>query len=234
VSSTTAPVATPALTTTAPNTTSSDPVAATATISATGLSDASKDATEADPASALTVDSAIPEVAPVSVSSVFAANLPPTDAKTEAEKRAARAKKFGLPEDSAEAKKAARATKFGVDEESITKSLDAALPERREKKRGRGKEEGEEAVEGERAAKKGTPGPGEGQKSNGGGQQGGRRGERKRNGRGGKGGAQGQGQREQQGGEKKEGGQAKKVNEDPEWKAKLEARAKRFAEQNNA
>lgn len=129
-----------------------------------------------------------------------------------------------------EAKKAERATKFGVDEEIITKSLDAALPERREKKRGRGKEEGEEGVEGERAAKKGTPGPGEGQNSKAK-LRSGKKGFRSRN-KGGKPGAQENGQ--QQGGAKNEGGPAKKANDDPEWKAKLEARAKRFAQQNNA
>ncbi|TAQ85778.1 hypothetical protein B7494_g5897 [Chlorociboria aeruginascens] len=82
----------------------------------------------------------------------FSRGLGQTDAEKEAEKRAARAKRFGIPQDDEETKKAERAKKFGIDaKESVVKGLDDALPERR--KRGReGKESGNP-----RGAKRQTP-----------------------------------------------------------------------------
>lgn len=67
----------------------------------------------------------------------FSLGIEQTDAEKEAEKRAARAKRFGLPEDTEEQKKLARAKKFGTDGAAVVGGLDAALPERRERKRGR-------------------------------------------------------------------------------------------------
>ena len=81
----------------------------------------------------------------------FAIGIKQTDAEKEAEKRAARAKRFGIIEDEEEKKKLERAKKFGTDKEVIVKGLDDALPERRAK-RGR---EGEKNAG--RAAKRQTP-----------------------------------------------------------------------------
>ncbi|KAK0674162.1 hypothetical protein QBC41DRAFT_310492 [Cercophora samala] len=78
---------------------------------------------------------------------LFTANLAATNAQTEAEKRAARAARFGivLDEESEEAKAAARAAKFGVANDQIS-ALDSALPERGSRKRGReGKDDGTKA-----------------------------------------------------------------------------------------
>jgi SAP domain-containing ribonucleoprotein len=67
------------------------------------------------------------------------------------EKRAARAKRFGVPEDDEAKKLAERAKKFGVDsKETVVKGLDSALPERRQKR-------GREDREGGRSAKRQTP-----------------------------------------------------------------------------
>jgi SAP domain-containing ribonucleoprotein len=81
----------------------------------------------------------------------FAIGIKQTDAEKEAEKRAARAKRFGITEDEEEKKKLERAKKFGTDKEVVVKGLDDALPERRAK-RGR---EGEKNAG--RAAKRQTP-----------------------------------------------------------------------------
>lgn len=83
----------------------------------------------------------------------FTAGVEATDAEKEAERRAARAKKFGLVVEDDEAKKLAeRAKKFGGDiKETVVKGLDSALPERRQK-RGR-----EDRVQGGRNAKRQTP-----------------------------------------------------------------------------
>lgn len=76
-----------------------------------------------------------------------------SDAEKEAEKRAARAKRFGLAVDDETAKKDERAKKFGLAAEpAMVKGLDAALPERRPK---RGREGADK--QGDRAAKRPTP-----------------------------------------------------------------------------
>ncbi|KAH8595983.1 hypothetical protein B0O99DRAFT_511154 [Bisporella sp. PMI_857] len=85
----------------------------------------------------------------------FTAGVPKTDAEKEAEKRAARAKRFGI-EETAEAiekrKALERAKKFGLDDkQAVVKGLDDALPERRK----RGREDRE--AKGGRAAKRQTP-----------------------------------------------------------------------------
>ena len=170
---------------------------------------------------------------------LFTQNLPPTNAQTEAEKRAARAARFGVvvapaaaaaegeeekkkegeegdadkgteeaPEDDA-VKKAARASRFGLANERVA-ALDSALPDRAPRKRGRGLEGaagGENKEEGGRDRK--------------------RRGER--NGAGGGGGAgagAGKGNAQAPKGPAKPAGRAAV---DPAEKARMEARAKRFA-----
>jgi SAP domain-containing ribonucleoprotein len=131
---------------------------------------------------------------------------------TEAEKRAARAKRFGIPQNEEAKKLAERAKKFGLEsKEAGVKGLDSALPERKAKRGREGREEG-------RAAKRQTPdrrmGPkGKGERAAGGGA-----GERKKEGA---------------GGEKKEGGGGGaggkgKIADDPVERAKMEARAKKF------
>ena len=81
----------------------------------------------------------------------FSIGIQQSDAEKEAEKRAARAKRFGITEDEEAKKKAERAKKFGGDSnESVVKGLDTALPERRAKRGREGKEEG-------RGAKRQTP-----------------------------------------------------------------------------
>ncbi|KAK0109904.1 hypothetical protein ONS95_002575 [Cadophora gregata] len=148
-----------------------------------------------------------------------------SEAEKEAEKRAARAKRFARPEAAAptkemteeEKKLEERAKKFGTDKvkekevvEDIVKGLNSALPERKLKR-----DRGGEGAQG-RQAKRQTPD---------------RRTEAPRRG----GGGGGQGQRGGgRGGERKTGGAAagqglKKITDDPEERAKAEARAKRFA-----
>lgn len=82
----------------------------------------------------------------------FSIGIQQTDAEKEAEKRAARAKRFGITEDDEEKKKTERAKKFGTEQELVVKGLDDALPERRAK---RGREGGEK--QGGRGAKRQTP-----------------------------------------------------------------------------
>lgn len=81
----------------------------------------------------------------------FSMGIGKTDAEKEAEKRAARAKRFGITEDDEEKKKLERAKKFGTEPGVVVRGLDDALPERRAK-RGR---EGDRP--GGRAAKRQTP-----------------------------------------------------------------------------
>lgn len=74
-----------------------------------------------------------------------------TDAEKEEEKRAARAKRFGIQEDDEAKKLAERAKKFGLDKkEAVVGGLDSALPERRQKR-------GREDKQGGRSAKRQTP-----------------------------------------------------------------------------
>jgi SAP domain-containing ribonucleoprotein len=81
----------------------------------------------------------------------FSIGIQQTDAEKEAERRAARAKRFGITEDEEEKKKLERAKKFGLDgKEQIVKGLDSALPERRPKR-------GREEKQGGRSAKRQTP-----------------------------------------------------------------------------
>jgi SAP domain-containing ribonucleoprotein len=81
----------------------------------------------------------------------FSIGIQQTDAEKEAERRAARAKRFGLTEDDEEKKKLDRAKKFGLDAKpEVVKGLDSALPERRQKR-------GREEKQGGRAAKRQTP-----------------------------------------------------------------------------
>lgn len=81
----------------------------------------------------------------------FSIGIKQTDAEKEAEKRALRAKRFGITEDEEEKKKLERAKKFGTDKAVGVEGLDSALPERRAK-RGR-----EEKKQGGRDAKRQTP-----------------------------------------------------------------------------
>lgn len=106
------------------------------------------DATDLPPAEAEPPkETAAEEAKPAEPKQDFSAHLEQTDAEKEAHKRAERAKRFGLPVDteSEETKKlAARAEKFGTDNEMAdVKGLDSALPDRREKKRGRDGREGQ-------------------------------------------------------------------------------------------
>ncbi len=81
----------------------------------------------------------------------FSIGLAQSDVQKEADKRAARAKRFGIPENEEAKKLADRAKKFGLDQKDpVVKGLDSALPERRAKR-------GREEKEGGRAAKRQTP-----------------------------------------------------------------------------
>jgi SAP domain-containing ribonucleoprotein len=96
------------------------------------------------------------EAAPVAVEAPkqdFSIGLQKTDAEKEAERRAARAKKFGIVADDEEVKRAERAKKFGGGAADVDVSgLDGALPERKKRVR-----EGREGKEVGREAKRQTP-----------------------------------------------------------------------------
>jgi SAP domain-containing ribonucleoprotein len=153
----------------------------------------------------------------------FSQHLPPSSAKTEAEKRAARAKRFNIEPaaaDSEEAKKAERAGRFGLDNNQLT-GLDSALPERPLK---RGRERGDVGGRGggaagaNKRAASGEPSAVGGGNVTGNGATGAGRGRGQKGGRGGR----------------EAGGAAaapakKSILDDPAEKAKAEARAKRFA-----
>jgi len=113
-----------------------------------GAPSSTRGAASANPVAAKTIPAPAAEEAP---KQDFAIGIKQTDAEKEAEKRAARAKRFGITEDEDEKKKLERAKKFGTDKEVVVKGLDDALPERRAK-RGR---EGEKNAG--RAAKRQTP-----------------------------------------------------------------------------
>jgi SAP domain-containing ribonucleoprotein len=150
----------------------------------------------------------------------FSLNLSASDATEEARKRAERAKRFGITEastvDDAEKKKAERAQRFGVETGDLSKSLDAALPEReRRSKRGR------EEDQGGRDTKRQTTGG-----------RGGRRGDRNQNQNDNRGRGRNQNQNQNQG--QAQGGRPQRTKKqpaaiDPADKAKMDARAKRFA-----
>jgi len=91
----------------------------------------------------------VPEAAP---KPDFSIGIQQTDAEKEADKRAARAKRFGITEDEQEKKKQERAQKFGIDSKPVVKGLDDALPERRAK---RGRDGGDR--QGGRNSKRQTP-----------------------------------------------------------------------------
>ena len=81
----------------------------------------------------------------------FSIGIEQTDAEKEIAKRAARAKKFGLPDDDEAKKLAERANKFGLENAAtVVKGLDSALPERRPKRV-------REEKQGGRSAKRQTP-----------------------------------------------------------------------------
>ncbi|KZL82364.1 sap domain-containing protein, partial [Colletotrichum incanum] len=135
----------------------------------------------------------------------FALNLDATDAAAEAKKRADRAKRFGIDEDEEAKKKAERAKKFGIEVGSVA-GLDSALPERRPK---RGRPERAEEQPGRDSKRQSTDGRGRRGRGNRNGRPGGRQG----------GGGGGGGDREPR----------RSAAVDPAEKARLEARAKRFA-----
>lgn len=81
----------------------------------------------------------------------FSIGLEKSDAEKEAEKRAARAKRFGIPENEEAKKIAERAKKFGTGSNPVVDSLDTALPERRPKR------VREEKQQGGRQTKRQTP-----------------------------------------------------------------------------
>ena len=143
----------------------------------------------------------------------FSAHLPASSVDAEAKKRAERAKRFGITEatDSESKKKAERAQRFGVDVDqgSLVSGLDSALPEKRERKRGR---EGASKGDGERGAKR--------QQNT----QGRHRGGRDNRNRGGRQGGNDRNSARKDGG----GGGKKGILDDPTERAKAEARAKRF------
>ncbi|KAI1365846.1 hypothetical protein F5Y08DRAFT_164359 [Xylaria arbuscula] len=153
----------------------------------------------------------------------FSAGLAASTADAEAKKRAERAKRFGITEtaDAESKKKAERAERFGldVDQGALVSGLDSALPEKRERKRGR---EGGAAnkADGERGAKRQQNTQGGGRHRGGG--------RDNRNNRGGRQGARndrGPGRKDGGGGG---GGKPKAILDDPSERAKADARAKRF------
>ncbi|KAI8633031.1 hypothetical protein F5Y19DRAFT_471287 [Xylariaceae sp. FL1651] len=158
----------------------------------------------------------------------FSAHLPASTADDEARKRAERAKRFGIVEDANEEakKKSERAERFGLDQASLPSGLDAALPEKRERKRGREGGAAAAQADGERGPKRQQNGPGR------------RRGGRDHRGRGGRQGGGDRGDRRDRGGApRREGGggggdggdrKPRGILNDAAERAKAEARAKRF------
>ena len=150
---------------------------------------------------------------------MFTQDLAPTDAKTEAEKRAARAARFNVTveKETEEAKLAQRVERFGLSKDQIS-SLDSALPDR-PRKRGRNPDEQEDASRGGKRQSGGPVAPG--------GPRG--QGRNRHRGRGRPGGGN-QGQERSNGNQR--GGQRSgftKAAEDPSERKKMEERAKRFA-----
>lgn len=97
-----------------------------------------------------TTNAAPAETAPEAPKVDFSIGIQKTDAEKEAERRAARAKRFGISEDDEERRKLERAKKFGTEPAIAVKGLDDALPERKK----RGREVGDKAG---RNAKRQTP-----------------------------------------------------------------------------
>jgi len=166
--------------------------------------------------------------AAASAEPLFSQHLAPTNAQSEAEKRAARAARFGITPDKApeEAKKTERASRFGIANDAVS-AIDSALPDRpRKRGRDRGGEEKEDDVRSNKRQTSGAVGPARGGRNTAG------RGNNQ-NTRGDRGGDRG-GRRDRRGGAPKEGGapngqkKGPSAAVDPAEKAKLEARAKRF------
>lgn len=94
---------------------------------------------------------AAPAAQPEAPKEDFTIGLGQSDADKEAAKRAARAKRFGIPENEEAKKLADRAKKFGLDSKNpMIQGLDSALPERRPKRV-------REEKDGGRSAKRQTP-----------------------------------------------------------------------------
>ncbi|KAK8030600.1 hypothetical protein PG990_000334 [Apiospora arundinis] len=160
----------------------------------------------------------------------FSAHLPASAADEEAKKRAERAKRFGIVEETPEEekKKAERAKRFGAaadDTAAVVKGLDEALPERRPK---RGREGGADAERGQNKRSNNDSRRGGGGRRDDGG--------RPRGGRGGRDGGRDGGRRGGNDRDRKPnaGGISKpsRVLDNPEEKRKAEERAKRFASNN--
>ena len=149
---------------------------------------------------------------------LFTKNLPPTNPKTEAEKRAARAARFGVQAEDAsdDSKLNKRAERFGLANEQVS-ALDSALPDR-PRKRGRANDE-EGGHDGKRqsAGPESNKGQGGGRGQGGQGQRGGRNRFQRRGG--------GNAPRQDNDGQRA----AKNVVSDPGEQKKREDRAKRFA-----
>ncbi|OLN89798.1 Uncharacterized protein C31H12.03c [Colletotrichum chlorophyti] len=186
----------------------STPAPAAAQPAAPAAAPATEAATEAAPEAETTASEEKPteEAAEAVPKENFALNLDATDAAEEARKRAERAKRFGITEDEETKKKNERAKKFGTETPTIS-GLDSALPERRPK---RGRPERNDEQPGRDSKRQSTDG--RGRRGRGG----------NRNGR--PGGRQGGG-----GGSGGSGGERRSAAVDPAEKAKMEARAKRFA-----
>lgn len=157
---------------------------------------------------------------------LFSQHLPPTNAKSEAEKRALRAERFGLTVDkeSEEAKKKERAERFGLPNDQVA-AIDSALPDR-PRKRGRGNDDKDDAAN-NRGNKRQSNGAGA--------QSGGRPSDRRPNNRH-RGRRHGGGNNQKSGGGGGGGGgpakKAQPVSVDPAEKAKMAARAERFKPKN--
>ncbi|KAF2971919.1 hypothetical protein GQX73_g1683 [Xylaria multiplex] len=190
-----------------------------ATAATEPVTEASAPSSEEKPAE--TTDDAKPATAEVEAApkTDFSAHLPASSADDEARKRAERAKRFGIVDNADEEakKKNERAQRFGVDQTSLVSGLDSALPEKRERKRGREGASNTNA-DGERSAKR--------QHND----QGRRRGGRDNRNRGGRHGGndRGSSRKEGGGGGGGGGGKPRRILDDPSERAKAEARAKRF------
>ncbi|KAM0327658.1 hypothetical protein ACHAQA_005951 [Verticillium albo-atrum] len=199
--------------------------AAPATEAAAAAAPATETAESAAPAEAAAAATTTEDAAPAAPAEPevpkedFALHLSATDVAKEAQKRAERAKRFGIADDQGAnevTKKAERAARFGADEKNdIASSLDAALPERRPK-RGRG--EGDRDQGGQDSKRQTTGGRNQGQAQAGG-----------RRGRGRQQPQQQQGGRRQQPPRENSGRKQAAAPVDGAEKARMDARAKRFA-----
>ncbi|KAN0114547.1 hypothetical protein V8E51_004091 [Hyaloscypha variabilis] len=208
------PAPEPSAPTTAPST-----LPATTEAPTTTTTTAAQPSTESKAVEQSTTEPAAPAPAPEQPKPDFSIGLKQSDALTEAEKRAARAKRFGIPANEEAAKLAERAKKFGLEtKDAVVEGLDSALPERKAK---RGREGRERDGGEERASKRQTPDRRlEGKRGGRG------RGEKRGGGAGGAGGAGGGAGGE--GNAEREKERKGRIADDPVEKAKMEARAKKF------